>query len=145
MSGGTIEADERDFVIDEREYPIVRMIFPRFGSHESIDTNFVNMLRVSADRPLIVLGDSRALDVDTVTPKLRKHFFDKANEFTELRRHNMIGEAGLVANWVQKHFAQAYMWMKTNRPYPTRVFSDEGEAVTWCHEMVRLSEASRAG
>ena len=138
-------AEERDFVIDVSGLPIVRMIFPRIGNHESIDTNFENMLRVSAHRPIIVLGDSRALDVDTVTPKLRKHFFDRANEFTELRRHNMMGEAGLVANWVQKHFAQAYLWMKTNRPYPTRVFSDEAEAVAWCHEMVRATEASRAG
>jgi hypothetical protein len=27
----------------------------------------------------------RSVDVKTVTPKIRKHFFDKINEFSELR------------------------------------------------------------
>jgi len=58
------------------------MIFPRIGNHESIDTNFHDMLRVSANQPIIVLLDSRWREVETVTPKLRKHFFDRANEFT---------------------------------------------------------------
>ncbi len=145
MGGGPLEADDRSFVIDTREFPIVRMIFPRFGNHESIDTNFENMLRVSAREPIIVIGDSRALDVETVTPKLRRHFFDKTNEFTERRGHHMMGEAALVANWVQKHFFQAYMWMKSNRAYPTRAFNDEAEAVAWCCEMIRAASAERAG
>ena len=44
MSGEHIMADERCFVIDTSDFPIVRMIFPRVGNHESIDTNFENML-----------------------------------------------------------------------------------------------------
>ena len=121
------------------------MVFPRFGNHESIDTNFENMMRVSASEPIIVIGDSRALEVGTVTPKLRKHFFDRVNEFSELRGHHMMGEAALLANWAMKHFYQAYLWMKSDRGYPTKAFDNEAEAVAWCYQMIRAHEAERTG
>jgi hypothetical protein len=63
--------------------------------HESIDTKFENMLRVSAHQPIIVLP-------------------------------------------------QAHMWIITNRPYPTRVFSEETEAVAWCAEIVGDADVCRA-
>lgn len=138
-------ADERCFVIDTSDFPIVRMIFPRVSNHESIDTNFENMLAVAAAQPIVVIGDSRSLDVATVTPTLRKHFFDKVNEFSALRGHNMLGEAALVSNWVQKHFFQAYLWMKSSRTYPTVAFSDEPEAVAWCHELIQAADADEVG
>jgi hypothetical protein len=145
VSGEHILGDERSFVIDTSDFPIVRMIFPRVGNHESIDTNFENMLRVSASQPIIVIGDSRPLDVNTVTPTIRKHFFEKVNEFSELRGHHMLGEAALVSNWVQKHFFQAYLWMKSSRTYPTRAFSSELEAVAWCNELLVAAEAEKTG
>ncbi len=54
-----------------------------------------------------------------------------------------MGEAALVSNWVQKHFFQAYLWMKSSRSYPTLAFSDELEAVAWCRE--RLHAAVEVG
>ena len=145
MPDGGNGADDYCFVRDTSNFPIVRLIFPRFGNHESIDTNFEHMLRVSEREPIIVIGDARALDVNTVTPTLRKHFFDRVNEFAELRGHHMMGEAALLSNWVHKHFFQAYLWMKSSRPYPVRAFDDEAKAFAWCEEMILVAAAERAG
>lgn len=139
------KGDERCFVIDTTDFPIVRMIFPRIGNHESIDRNFDNMLAVSANEPIVVIGDSRPLDVKTVTPKIRKHFFDKVNEFSELRGHNMLGEAALLSNWVHQHFYQAYLWMKSDRAYPTKAFRGEFDALDWCRGLLAEANAEQAG
>jgi len=138
-------SEERWFVIDTTQFPVVRMIFPRIGNHESIDRNFDNMLDVAAREPIAVIGDSRPLDVKTVTPKIRKHFFDKVNEFSELRGHHMLGEAALLSNWMQQHFYQAYLWMKSDRPYPTKAFRSELEALEWCKGLLADAEAERTG
>lgn len=143
--GPTYGGEERDFVLDTTHFPIVRMIFPRIGNHESIDKNMVNMLALSANEPIVVIGDSRQLDVKTVTPTIRKHFFDKVNEFSDLRGHHMLGEAALVDSWVLKHFYQAYLWMKSDRDYPTKAFDDEEKALEWCRSLLRESKANQAG
>ncbi|MEM7138383.1 MAG: hypothetical protein AAF500_17520 [Myxococcota bacterium] len=143
--GPTFGGDERDFVLDTTHFPVVRMIFPRIGNHESIDKNMVNMLALCATERIAVIGDSRQLDVKTVTPTIRKHFFDKVNEFSALRGHHMLGEAALVGNWVHKHFYQAYLWMKTDRPYPTKAFDDEELALAWCRSLVADAHAEQAG
>ena len=145
MGVDDVIGDERCFVIDTTDFPIVRMIFPRISNHESIDRNFENMLAVAANGPIVVIGDSRQLEVKTVTPKIRKHFFDKVNEFSELRGYNMLGEAALMSNWVQQHFYQAYLWMKTDRPYPTKAFSSELEALDWCRGLLAEARAEQAG
>jgi hypothetical protein len=144
-SGPDFGGQERDFVLDTTHFPIVRMIFPRIGNHESIDTNLVNMLAISVSERIVVIGDSRQLDVKTVTPTIRKHFFEKVNEFSALRGHHMLGEAALVGNWVHKHFYQAYLWMKTERPYPTKAFDDEDRALAWCRELLANARASEVG
>ncbi|MGB5808978.1 MAG: hypothetical protein WBG86_00535 [Polyangiales bacterium] len=143
--GPSYGGDERDFVLDTTHFPIVRMIFPRIGNHESIDTNLVHMLALSSTEPIVVIGDSRQLEVKTVTPTIRKHFFDKANEFSALRGHHMLGEAALVGNWVHKHFYQAYLWMKTDRPYPTKAFDNEEQALTWSRGLIAAADATQAG
>jgi len=137
--------DERSFVIDTTDFPVVRMIFPRVNSHEEIDRNFENMLVVAAKEPIVVIADARPMDVKLVTPKLRKHFFDKVNEFSALRGHHMLGEAALVSNWVEQHFYRAYLWMKTERAYPTKAFRSELEAFEWCQRLVAASRAEQAG
>ena len=100
---------------------------------------------MAAAEPIVVIGDSRPLDVTTVTPTIRQHFFEKVNEFSELRGHNMLGEAALVSNWVQKHFFQAYLWMKSSRSYPTLAFSDELDAVAWCQGLIHAASANEVG
>ena len=92
-----------------------------------------------------MLSDSRPLDVATVTPKLRKHFFDRVNEFGELRANRMLGEASLMSNWVHQRFYQAYLWMTVSRIYPVRAFRHELDAVAWCEELVQSSRADIAG
>ena len=145
-----VEADQatgdgRCFVIDTSDFPVVRMIFPRVITHEEIDRNFENMLEVAAREPIVVIADARPMDVKVVTPKLRKHFFDKVNEFSALRGHNMLGEAALVSNWVEQHFYRAYLWMKSERTYPTKAFRSELEALDWCQRRVAESRADQAG
>ena len=137
--------NERHFVIDTSDFPIVRMILPRINSHEEIDRNFENMLAVAAKEPIVVIADTRPMDVKLVTPKLRKHFFDKVNEFSALRGHHMLGEAALVSSWVEQHFYRAYLWMKTERAYPTKAFRAELDAFNWCQKLVAEWRAQQAG
>lgn len=137
--------DERCFVIDTTDFPVVRMIFPRISNHEAIDQNFENMLAVAANEPIVVIADSRPLDVKIVTPKLRKHFFDKVNEYSELRGHHMLGEAALLSGWVEQHFYQAYLWMKTDRAYPTKAFRSELDALDWCRGLLAEARAEQTG
>lgn len=93
----------------------------------------------------ITASDSRPLDVATVTPKLRKHFFDKVNEFGELRGDRMLGEASLMSHWVHQRFYQAYLWMTASRSYPVRAFRHELDALAWCEELVQCPRVETTG
>lgn len=130
MAPGTIE-------VDDRESPLLRIVFPAVVTRASVDA-YVEALREQGERriPLWTLIDLRSVDLRAVDGRARHYLVERLDELQDLYPDAIQGEACISNSLVVRMLYRTHTWLRRSQPYPSQIFATEADALTWIRECI---------
>lgn len=125
-------AEQTDVILDDSEWPILRIVYPPAMGPQSID-RYVEALDAICARgePYWCLVDLRAVDITRVKPADRTRLAEAVDAIHERHPGIVQCEACVSGSIVLQMLHRAHTWMRRNLPYPSRMFGTEDEARGW--------------
>ncbi len=127
---------EHAVVIDETDWPIVRITFPRTLGPRSIP-DYVERLEALGRRgiPYWALIDMRTIEITKIKPSQRTELAEAVDELTRRFPGIVCCEAVIHDSPVVRMMHTAHLWLRKQMPHPGKIFPTEEAARAWIAEL----------
>ena len=134
--GYAVSMGEHTVDIDETEWPIVRITYPKVLGTGSI-ADYVAHLEALGRRgmPYWALVDMRKMEITKIKPSHRTDLAAAVDDLNRRFPDIVRCEAVIHDSPVARMMHTAHLWVRKELPYPSKIFPTEADARAWIAEL----------
>ena len=127
---------EHEVEIDEAEWPVVRITYPKTLGPDSIP-NYVARLEALGRRGMAywAIVDMRRMEVTKIKPSHRTDLAAAGDDLNRRFPDIVRCEAVIHESPVVRMMHTAHLWVRKELPYPSKIFASEADARAWIAEL----------
>ena len=110
-------------------FPLVRIIYPDVMTFDEIDRFLSDLEPVYARGRLAILADIG--NIAQGPAQQRRHLAAGIDRLTTRHPGICVAEAAVAASMATRGLFTAYVWIKRDKSYPSRVFAQMADATRW--------------